>query len=202
MGEGFHVDTNCARALGCELRLFRNLASGFVKRCLSNLIYFIVRGRGPTHFLNHFFWFLVLGHTWEVWFFGFFFLELGLNFFPSDGLYTVMYIDSYMEAAAAAVCTWAGCVLFFFPQYLCCKEMIIKNFPGCVAAVLSCHGCIFLYLQELHAGFSLGLADGLLLLGAGSAGAEMLEEPWGSFSCCRGCAAPFAASKSSSSPPS
>lgn len=115
MGEGFHVDTNCARALGCELRLFRNLASGFVKRCLSNLIYFIVRGRGPTHFLNHFFWFLVLGHTWEVWFFGFFFLELGLNFFPSDGLYTVMYIDSYMEAAAAAVCTWAGCVLFFFP---------------------------------------------------------------------------------------
>lgn len=76
--------------------------------------------------------------------------------------------------------------------------MIIKNFPGCVAAVLSCYRCIFLYLQELHAGFSLSLADGLMLLGPGSAGAEMLEEPWGSFSCCRGCAAPFAASQSSS----
>lgn len=46
----------CPRgAVGCQLRLFRKLASGFVKCRLRNYIYFIARGRGPTYFLNHFF---------------------------------------------------------------------------------------------------------------------------------------------------
>uniref|UniRef100_A0A8B9TLS2 Glutamine synthetase n=1 Tax=Anas platyrhynchos TaxID=8839 RepID=A0A8B9TLS2_ANAPL len=98
----------CPRgAVGCQLRLFRKLASGFVKCRLRNYIYFIARGRGPTYFLNHFF--LVPGFRSSLGSF----LRLGWNFFFPDGLYTVMYIDSYVEAAAAAVCTWGGWVLFF-----------------------------------------------------------------------------------------
>lgn len=130
------------------------------------------------------------------------FLRLGwIFFFFPNGLYTVMYIDSYVEAAAAAVCTWGGWVLFSL--YLCCKEKIINNFPGCMAAGLRCGGCIFLWLLELRAGFNWGLADELLLLGPGSAGAEMLEAPWAGFSpetgrvspSCRGHRAPFAGRK-------
>lgn len=104
--------------LSAEPRLFRNLASGFVKRCLRNRIYFTAGGRGPTYFLNHCFWFLVLGHAW-----GGVLKELGLNFVPSDGLYTVLYTDSYTEAAAAAVCTWAGRVLLFFSSVSVARKL-------------------------------------------------------------------------------
>lgn len=40
------------------------------------------------------------------------FFKTWIEFF-SDGLYTVMYIDPYVEAAAAAGFTWGGRVLFF-----------------------------------------------------------------------------------------
>lgn len=51
-----------------------------------------------------------------------------------------------------------------------------------MAAGLRCGGCLFLWLLELRAGFNWGLADELLLLGLGSAGAEMLEAPRAGFS--------------------
>lgn len=63
------------------------------------------------------------------------FLKLGLNFIPS-GLYTVMYIDP----------TWKLQLLLFGPGeggYLCCKEMIINNVPGCVGARLPVEGAFF-----------------------------------------------------------
>lgn len=54
-----------------------------------------------------------------------------------------------------------GC--FFFP-YLCRKEMIINNLPGCVAAGLCRGKCIFLWHLELQGGFNLGVAGRLQLL--------------------------------------